>query len=139
MINDPEFKKYLTLEIKSLLLCDSQYIVKYNGAFFEQGDVNIVLELMEMGSLETILRKVKIFSESIIGYIAYQVLMGLNYMHRQLKIIHRDIKPANILFSSEGKAKIADLGICGKLEHTKDVTDSWVGTLVYMSVKIYSQ
>lgn len=65
--------------------------------------------------------------------IAYQILEGLNYLHKDLKIIHRDIKPGNILVNSNGDIKIGDLGICGKLEHTTDVTNSWVGTTIYMS------
>ena len=70
--------------------------------------------------------------------IAYQILEGLNYLHKDLKIIHRDIKPGNILVNSNGDIKIGDLGICGKLEHTTDVTNSWVGTTIYMSVLIIS-
>ena len=42
----------------------------------------------------------------------------MKYLHKELKIIHRDIKPGNILINSKGDVKIADLGICGKVENT---------------------
>ena len=46
-------------EIKTLVSCHSENIVKYNGAFFNEGFVNIVLEYMDLGSLESILKKSK--------------------------------------------------------------------------------
>lgn len=57
----------------------------------------------------------------------------MKYLHKDLKIIHRDIKPGNILINSQGDVKISDLGICGKIENTKDQINTWVGTLSYMS------
>jgi len=45
-------------------------------------------------------------------------------LHKDLKIIHRDIKPGNILVNKNGEVKIADLGICGKIEHTLDMKNT---------------
>ena len=62
-----------------------------------------------------------------------QVLKGLDYLHRKMKVIHRDIKPSNLLLNSKGQIKIADFGVSGKMLHTNDSKSSWVGTLMYMS------
>jgi serine/threonine protein kinase len=89
---------------------------------------------MDKGSLAGILKTVKTLSEPILGMITYQVLKGLEYLHKQLKVIHRDIKPSNLLLNSEGQVKIADFGVSGKIDSTFECRETWVGTLPYMSV-----
>ena len=61
------------------------------------------------------------------------MLKGLEYLHKKMKVIHRDIKPSNLLINSEGRVKIADFGVSGKLESTTDQKNTWVGTVTYMS------
>ena len=34
LMDDDKFKKHLYWEIRALIACDSEYIVKYYGAFF---------------------------------------------------------------------------------------------------------
>jgi serine/threonine protein kinase len=60
-------------------------------------------------------------------------LHGLDYLHKQKKLIHRDIKPSNILVNSEGLVKISDFGVSGQLMNSKDQRNTWIGTVTYMS------
>ncbi len=60
----------------------------------------------------------------------------MDFLHKKIKVIHRDIKPANLLVNSEGQVKIADFGVCGTLENTLGDLQSWVGTTIYMSVRV---
>jgi serine/threonine protein kinase len=64
------------------------------------------------------------------------VLKGLEYLHKTKKIIHRDIKPSNLLVNSDGMVKISDFGVSGQLEKTLEYKNTWVGTSIYMSVRI---
>ena len=76
------------------------------------------MEFCDKGTLKTALQALGPMSEPVIGHIAYQVLSGLNYLHKEKRIIHRDIKPSNLLLCSEGLVKISDFGVSGMLEHT---------------------
>lgn len=92
------------------------FLVKLYGSYFDQGSVKVILELMDVGSLDNIigfyrLAKVKpILNEQVVAKIALQVLCGLSYLHSH-NFIHRDIKPGNILLNSKGEVKVTDFGI----------------------------
>jgi serine/threonine protein kinase len=64
---------------------------------------------LEGGSLGTLCRR-SIFPESLIKLYIFQILEGLEYLHK-LNILHRDIKGLNILMAKDGKIKIADFGV----------------------------
>ena len=46
---------------------------------------------------------------TIIKKFTYQLLSGIQYLHRRC-IIHRDLKPQNILINSSGMLRICDFG-----------------------------
>lgn len=92
-------------EEKNGYKCD--FIVTLFGAFFDEGSVKVILELMDAGSLENIIKiynlaKIKPeIDECILAKIALQILCGLAYLHSNNQL-HRDVKPANILINSKG-------------------------------------
>lgn len=95
---------------------DCSFIVKLYGAYFDQGAVKVILELMDVGSLDNVIGFYKLgkvkpkISEEVVAKIALQILCGLSYLHSH-NYIHRDIKPGNILLNSKGEVKVTDFGI----------------------------
>ncbi|GFR43084.1 hypothetical protein Agub_g4091 [Astrephomene gubernaculifera] len=71
--------------------------------------------------------------EPVIAHIARQLVAGLHYLHKELKVVHRDIKPSNLLLNSAGEVKISDFGVSGQLASSVSNCLSWVGTVTYMS------
>ncbi|XP_062028902.1 mitogen-activated protein kinase kinase 9-like [Rosa rugosa] len=107
----------------------SPYVVHCHAIFEKpSGDVSVLMEYMDLGSLETLLKSQGPFSEEKLAPIARQVLEGLDYLHKTHKIVHRDIKPGNLLMNNKKEVKIADFG-CSSDESCS----SSVGTCAYMS------
>uniref|UniRef100_A0A914Q1V8 mitogen-activated protein kinase kinase n=1 Tax=Panagrolaimus davidi TaxID=227884 RepID=A0A914Q1V8_9BILA len=55
------------------------------------------------------------FPECILAKITISVVNGLRYLYDEHKIIHRDLKPNNVLVGHDGKFKLSDFGIAGKV------------------------
>lgn len=112
--------------------CDN--ILSLYNAFVDpkSGLINLVIEYMDGGSLEDLVRQGGCKDEQVLADIARQTLNGLVFLHRN-KSVHRDIKPANVLCSSSGIIKIADFGISKILDQTSGFANSFVGTVCYMS------
>lgn len=116
-----------------------QNIVTFYGAYFTEGNVKILLEYMNMDSLDKALKTIKskkikppCIPENILSIITRQILLGLNNLHKG-KLIHRDIKPANILINSDGIVKLTDFGISRTLESYQNFSHTFVGSRSYMS------
>ena len=115
------------------------FLVKLYGAYFEEGTVKVVLELMDAGSLTDVLKRIKVIKkeepyieEPVLAKITQQVLNGLMYLNIVSHQIHRDIKPANILINTKGEVKLTDFGISKELDMTNQLSSTFVGTVAYM-------
>ncbi|KAL4429451.1 hypothetical protein ABPG74_021038 [Tetrahymena malaccensis] len=132
LLMNSSFRKQLDQELKTLIQCESDSIVKCYGAYIQKCMINITLEYMDLGTVHDLVKKVGPLPEIIVAIMAIQVLKGLDYIHNQAKVIHRDIKPSNLLVNSKGQVKIADFGVSANLESAVEVKN-WVGTVTYMS------
>lgn len=90
-------------------------IVQYLGCSSSADNLNIFLEYVPGGSVQTMLNSYGALPEPLVRSFVRQILTGLSYLHN-MDIIHRDIKGANILVDNKGTIKISDFGISKKLE-----------------------
>jgi serine/threonine protein kinase len=89
----------------------------------------IVMEFVDGENLWAMIERTGRLSEAeAIGYII-QVSEGLHEAHKH-GIIHRDLKPDNILLTTDGQAKVADLGLSKDMESDLELTgaDHGLGT-----------
>ncbi|XWS50867.1 hypothetical protein CRYUN_Cryun12cG0126400 [Craigia yunnanensis] len=120
-------------EMEILRRTDSPHIVRCYGTYDKpSGDVSILMEYMDAGTLDTLLPNRGTFSEPELAHITKQILKGLSYLHAH-KIIHRDLKPSNLLVNKKMEVKIADFGVSKIMSRTLDACNSYVGTCAYMS------
>lgn len=86
-------------EIYTLASFQCDALISLKGVFHQQGCIGIVLEFMDLGSLEGLIKYTEagnIIPEEALAGIAFQVIWGLCYLNYENQI-HRDIKPGNIL------------------------------------------
>ena len=96
--------------------------------------LNIILEYVENGSLDSLIKKFGKFPETLVATYVQQVLLGLDYLHSQ-GVIHRDIKGGNILTTKDGIVKLADFGVATKLTDSEK-SNSVVGTPYWMAPEV---
>lgn len=126
-------RKQILIEVKTLHKSDVPHIIAFTDAFYVDNAVHLILEYMDCGSLATVLRRHGVLPEPLLARVSRDMLGGLDYLHRVLKVVHRDIKPSNVLLNSRGDVKLADFGMSGQLASTFSRLASWVGTAAYMS------
>lgn len=116
--NDARKKSMIdALKREISLLRDLQHpnIVQYLGCSSSVDTLNIFLEYVPGGSVQTMLNSYGALREPLIRSFVRQIVTGLAYLHGR-EIIHRDIKGANILVDNKGGIKISDFGISKKME-----------------------
>lgn len=110
-----------------------------------EGELYIVMELVEGKSLDELSAGVGLPAESVLRYGA-QIAAALSRAHDR-GIIHRDLKAANIVITAEGLAKVLDFGLARRIATTTPggatrslnaVQDgsTMSGTLSYMAPEI---
>ena len=122
-------------------VCEHDNIAKYHGFGQDQdGDVCIVMELLEGGSLRDLIMKGAPNDDDLYKYLD-QVTAALKHMHEK-GVFHRDIKPENVMLDKGRKnAKFIDFGL-GAIDKNVDLTkDEFVkrnlstaaGTVMWMA------
>jgi len=90
----------------------------------------LVMEMVNMGSVEDVYIKEGPLPEAQLVSIAIDVMRGLNAANK-IELLHGDIKPANIMLTDKGTAKVTDFGLSRFLDDRSKV-ERW-GTPFYIA------
>ncbi len=102
-------------------------VVGVHTCGFERGVHFLVMEFVDGDTLASMVQELGKVPWEKAARLVLQVARGLEYAHSQ-GIVHRDIKPANILVTTDGVAKLADLGLAKQLDDERSITgDSPMG------------
>ncbi len=130
-VNDKHNRTQLLREVRSLYTLECECIVNFFGAYFEDGDICMVIEYMDCGSLRDAFPS-QVVPPRVLASVLHQVIFGLSHMYHE-RMLHRDIKPSNILVNSRGQVKLTDLGLAQKLDVATAASSTYVGTVKYMA------
>ena len=121
-------------ELGMLVNIDCDSLIKFHSAYCDSntGQIGVIIEYMDLGSLEQLLKPRYRINERGLAAIGYQIMWALAYLHHDNNL-HRDIKPGNVLMNTEGWCKLSDFGISTQLESVDSMSSSMKGSFHYMS------
>jgi len=109
-------------------------VVKFVEMIKTSTHIYTVYELCTGGTLEEILDKKRYLPEKEALQIFRQLLNGFRPLV-SMNIMHRDIKPSNIIFH-QNIPKIGDFGFSKPLSTSQEVTQTMIGSPIYMAPEI---
>lgn len=110
-------KELIINEIVVMKQSQHPNIVNFINSYLWKGDLWVIMEYMEGGSLTDVVT-CNMMTEGQIAAVCREVLQGLRHLHGN-GVIHRDIKSDNILLSLQGDIKLSKYG-----RHDLRATDS---------------
>ena len=120
-------------EMDALRTLRHEHVVSYFGCLASPSSHHLALlmELCDGGSVKDLLHQSsEPLRERHIAHVLRCVLLALQHLHG-LQLVHRDVKGANILLTTQGQAKLGDLGISANrrrhahtAQHTPHTTDA---------------
>jgi serine/threonine protein kinase len=130
---DESLERRFLLEVDTLKTLDHPNIVGFKDYFFQNRFHYLVMEFMDAGSMDQLIRVAGPVEARYAIPIFTQVLAGVAHAHG-LGYLHRDLKPNNMLLNRRGQAKITDFGIAKVLGGEALTKKGFVlGTTAYMA------
>ena len=121
-------------ETRILSLLKHPNIIEYKDSFFDKpsNTLNLLMDfpcdVNLYDKINYVIKKGMFLEESIIWHVITQILLGLNYLHKN-RIIHRNLQSKNIFLSKFRLMKIANFNYC----HLDNKSISTINNLINSS------
>jgi beta-lactam-binding protein with PASTA domain len=134
LATEPAFLRRFEAEARFAASLQHAHIVRVYDWGQDGETPYIVTELLEGGSLKSLLGGGARLTLSQATALGVDVAAALDYAHRE-GLVHRDVKPANLLFDREGRVAVADFGLARAIAEAAwtEPTGTMIGTARYAS------
>lgn len=129
---NPDFVAQFQKEAAITASINHPHVVKVYSTGQDHGLLYIAMELVDKGSLESLMAGDDQLPEVQVLSVGIQIAQGLQAALDK-GLIHRDIKPGNILFGDANTPKIVDFGLAVLQEHAGHVAGEVWATPYYVA------
>lgn len=113
------------------------FVVKLYYAFQDQEKLYLILEYAQGGELFHHLAMERMFPEDVASFYMAEMVLALEHLHQNVRVIYRDLKPENCLLDAEGHLLLTDFGLSKvALEDEDERANSVLGTIEYMAPEV---
>lgn len=113
------------------------FVVKLFYAFQDHERLYLILEYAQGGELFHHLALERMFTEEVAAFYMAEIVLALEHLHHNVRVIYRDLKPENCLLDSEGHLLLTDFGLSKvAVEEEDSRTNSILGTIEYMAPEV---
>ncbi|KAL1301881.1 hypothetical protein AAFC00_006062 [Neodothiora populina] len=112
------------------------FVVKLYYAFQDHEKLYLILEYAQGGELFTHLAMERMFSEETAAFYMAEMILALEHLHTNVRVVYRDLKPENCLLDAEGHLVLTDFGLSKVAIDEDDRCNSVLGTIDYMAPEV---
>ncbi|KAF2153157.1 kinase-like protein [Myriangium duriaei CBS 260.36] len=112
------------------------FVVKLFYAFQDQEKLYLILEYALGGELFTHLAMEKMFSEETAAFYMAEMVLALEHLQTNVRVVYRDLKPENCLLDAEGHLLLTDFGLSKVALEEDGPCNSILGTIEYMAPEV---
>ena len=132
LAEDPGFLRRFRSEAQHAASLHHPHIVAVYDWGEDEGMPFLVLELLQGGSLRSLLDAGGRLSPAQAAHVGRQVAQALHHAHTR-GVVHRDVKSSNLLFDEHGIVRVADFGLARALAEASwtEPDGRFIGTARY--------
>jgi len=131
-------EEILFVERNIMVRLNHPFLTSLHFAFQTAENLFLVMDFHPGGELFYYLSQRRIISEEQAKVYMGQIILGLNYLHKN-NIIYRDLKPENILLDIDGNLHLADFGLCKITPDHNQLNYSFCGSPDYLSPEMVTK